>query len=314
MSAIQPKKRRALPPAEEGWFDVSFSGLPSGELAVLRADFDCRSALRQRHEILAQMRDPAVAPVLPPLLRPDTRAQICVEGAMVTRKPFALEVPFPKFDGLPGGKWIVSDARSSGRANARILDRNSDILGRLNLGDGIEHLQCDTAGNIWVGYFDEGVFSSENALGASGLNRFDEQGRITWQHNDPNYFIADCYAMVVSDDAAWCCPYPDFPILRIDSNNTVRSWTGAVAGARAMAVHGNLLLFAGGYTRRSRTGSLVRIEGGDAKLVREFDLGLDLRSAMMSVGRDHRLHVVADDEWLVFEVAHVAEQLGIELS
>jgi hypothetical protein len=277
----------------------------------MRADFDCRSALRKRYEIMLT-HDPEMAPVLPSLLGPDSRARIYVNGVEATRKPISLEVPFPKFDQLPGERWIIAAAWSG--PNARILDRGSDVARRVDLGGGIAHVQSDAAGNIWVGYFDEGVFDPEYPLGAAGLNRFDDTGAVIWRHDDPNYCIADCYAMSVAEDAAWCCSYPDFPILRIDFHGAERSWTCPVAGAGAIAVHGDLVLLAGGYGERGRIGSLVRLEAGNARLVKEFELGVDLHEATMKTGRGHRLHVVVDDEWFVFEVAHVAEQLGIELA
>ena len=76
----------------------------------------------------------------------------------------------------------------------------------LDLGDASKHLQTTPEGQIWVGYFDEGVYGG--GIGSEGLVCFDSNGTSIFkyaefakQHGLP--FIDDCYTLNVVGAAVW---------------------------------------------------------------------------------------------------------------
>jgi hypothetical protein len=111
--------------------------------------------------------------------------------------------------------WLLGDARggytafhhASGKLTNRIFD----------LGDGSQDLQTTANGQIWVSYFDEGVFGL--GIGRAGLICFDSSGTPVFRYSDlaesqQLAFIDDCYALnVISDDEVWLCYYSDFPLV-----------------------------------------------------------------------------------------------------
>jgi hypothetical protein len=48
--------------------------------------------------------------------------------------------------------------------STKIYDAKGKLQREFLLGDGIEHVQIDRRGNIWVGYFDEGVYGKYAAF------------------------------------------------------------------------------------------------------------------------------------------------------
>ena len=78
---------------------------------------------------------------------------------------------------LPDRKWLLVEGRASPdrSPNADVFDEKGQIVSSLFLGDGIESVQVAASGDIWVGYFDEGVYGG-GQLERSGLVCFDPQG------------------------------------------------------------------------------------------------------------------------------------------
>lgn len=137
--------------------------------------------------------------------------------------------------------------------NARIYSNDGRFLRDLTLGDGIEHLQTDEAGDIWAGYFDEGVFGNygwNDPLGASGLVRWNTDGEKTFEFSPASGLdqICDCYALNVSGKDTWLCYYTDFPFVRIRDGQIVESWPAPIQGSNVFAVGGRHILFRGGYS------------------------------------------------------------------
>jgi hypothetical protein len=106
-----------------------------------------------------------------------------------------------------------------------VLAPNGEAESTFTLGDGVQDVQVSRAGRIWVSYQDEGVFGNYGwgapngpaPLGSAGLVCWDTDGTKVWDFVAPDGLpaIADCYAMNVSDEAAWACYYTDFPIARV---------------------------------------------------------------------------------------------------
>jgi hypothetical protein len=127
------------------------------------------------------------------------------------------------------------------------------------LGDGIEHVLATSTGQVWVGYFDEGIYGnygwgradSEEPAGAYGIVRFSPGLKSAWHY--PQYTgvgpwepIDDCYALNVDDTCIWACYYSDFPVVRI-RDDIVTGWHNDTGGARALAAAGSRVALCGGY-------------------------------------------------------------------
>ena len=159
---------------------------------------------------------------------------------------------------LPGGKWLLVEARArvGQSANADVFDGSGQLVASWFLGDGIEHLQVSTAGDIWVGYFDEGVYGG-GQLEHSGLVCFGQDGDPKlrfWQGiAEPNGLppIDDLYALnVCRNGDAWCCYYSDFPLVRLKDLQLQEAWREfPKKPVRAFAVNGARLLMVPAYMK-----------------------------------------------------------------
>lgn len=113
-------------------------------------------------------------------------------------------------------------------------------------------IQTTASGDIWVSYFDEGVFG--NTIGSAGLVRFDVQGEPTYKFQpykfqpsvdlDP---ISDCYGLnVQSDNKIWFYYYTPFLLVQLHKE-AVSFWKPGVLGASVFAVAGNQVVIHAGY-------------------------------------------------------------------
>ncbi len=91
--------------------------------------------------------------------------------------------------------------------NAHVFNNNGKLLYSWHVGDGVEDVQTTTNQEVWVSYFDEGVFSGMQ-LSGQGLNCFDAQGQVIFGFLTDTVgkagFICDCYALnVASNNDTW---------------------------------------------------------------------------------------------------------------
>jgi hypothetical protein len=239
-------------------------------------------------------------------------------GSRETRM-FGLTATFPQIEMLPDGEILVVASRcsrnpdGSHEMNAKVYDQDGRQAREFLLGDGINHVQTDAEGCIWVGYFDEGVFGNfgwqyaGGPFGAAGLSCFNKSGQKMWDYEPPEGFdhIADCYALNVSSSGVWSHYYTGFPIARIDSNWRVRCWNTDFSGGRTFAVGNNKVLLYGGYSDRRTACNLLSLEDRNARLVAEVSLVLPREIDMTKdivIGRDKGLHVFLGDDWYVFSI------------
>lgn len=164
---------------------------------------------------------------------------------------------------MPGGQLLLACARCRYHGpdrydfNGRLYNSQGILVREFSLGDGIEHIQTTPSGQIWVGYFDEGVIGNygwREPVGASGLVCFDGVGKklYAFEAPDPLGPIIDCYAMnVIDDDDVWLCYYTDFPLVHL-KNGEVRHRGSFVSGSHALAVWADMILFASGYGDHGR--------------------------------------------------------------
>lgn len=206
---------------------------------------------------------------------------------------------------LTQNQWIAVRARSAGNTdgNGHLYSAQGNLLKTIVLGDGIRDVQTTIKGQIWVGYFDEGIFGG-TTFGQAGLACFDSGGALAFDFNSSTYLtsgmISDCYAFnTVSDSEIWLCPYTDFPIVQIKNKHISKQWdNNPVHGSDAFAVWKDRVLFAGGYSERGKLFivSLYRADGQE--LLREEcsagDENGDEVKFVSAFGRGSRLYLETD--------------------
>jgi hypothetical protein len=311
MTAIVPQKKLELPPPPKGWFSLSYSISFGGQLARMCTNTDVKRLTRKRQGPYSS------------IIPAGTLARIDAfeEGRHFEGPAFELEAAFPIFDRLSDGRWIVTDSRCPvGTQNARIVESDGTIARRFCLGDGIAHIQCDADGGTWVGYFDEGIFGNygwgqagqPKPMGASGVNRFDDAGRITWTYGPPGPFIVDCYAMNVASDGAWLCCYTDFSIVHRSVEDRYRRWDNrTITGATVLAVEGDYVVLVGGYQDQASRGVLLHLGSDRAKPVYRFRVdgtNGSPASLPLAVARGSEMHFVDDHAWRTMSVGDVLRQ------
>ena len=134
---------------------------------------------------------------------------------------------------MPGDRFLVAGARCRWRRDGP--DRNGVLYGADGrvvsehvLGDGIGHVQATSSGQVWVGYFDEGIYGncgwgradSEDPIGAYGIVRFSPELEPAWHY--PKYTevvpwtaMNDCSALNVGDTCTWTCYDSEYPVVCI---------------------------------------------------------------------------------------------------
>ncbi len=292
---------------------VSVSIGPGGELVALWSTGDDEQAFQSvtTQPGWAIFPDPTTG-------RPVTARVSRQTGETVEVTPLAgLTLAHPVVQPLPHGRVLVVGARCRWRAdgpdrNAVVYDSTGRVEARATLGDGIEHVFATTSGQVWVGYFDEGVYGNygwgsangAEPVGSSGLVRFSPDLEPEWRfpsHVDNQWgAISDCYALNVTDDAAWTCYYTGFPIVQIQ-NGPITGWRNQVDGAKALVVSGTRVGLLGGYGPhhdRLVVGDLADAQmraAGEYRLV--LPDGAPLPDRVTAIGRGSVLHLVTADMW-----------------
>jgi hypothetical protein len=248
----------------------------------------------------------------------EARVTVHVADSVLTTHLSGLPVAHPLVQSLPDGQVLVVGARcwwrpSGPDRNSVVFDHEGVVLAEHTLGDGIEHVQATRLGEVWVGYFDEGVYGnygwgeagSPSPIGACGLARFSTAFAQDWEF--PSGFdgqwgaISDCYALNVGNDTTWACYYTDFPLVRIH-NGTVTGWRNDVRGAKAIVAEGSRVALYGGYGPESDRLVVGELDGDRFEMTGEFRLvqpdGRPVPPSARVVGRGADLHVLLDDSWM----------------
>lgn len=280
---------RLLAPVDPatGWLFVQAGVGPDGE--IVRAVASERPRWLDRERLLTSRGPQRVT------LRVEQGERACVLDDFVLGSGFHLQ---PLGD---EGFLMVRGSARVGVPNARILGWDGGQRAEFRAGDAIADVQVSRRGDVWVGYFDEGVFGND-PLGHQGLVRLDRAGNVTFGFADATTplgvpRIDDCYALnVASDVDTWLYYYGDFPLVHLRDGALAEWWPEMpVAGTRAFAVHAGHVLFAGGYERANTIRLVMLADLDDA---REFDLvdesgePLGFRHA---VGRGARLYFIGQD-------------------
>lgn len=205
---------------------------------------------------------------------------------------------------LPNGGWLMVRPRSTGPEdhNAHRFDRNGRLELTFYAGDAIKDVQVTPSGNVWLSYFDEGIFG-EQPLGPAGIERLSMDGEINRSTLDVTELdMADCYALnAVSDDEVWCCYYRDFPVARIGETTELIHETTGLQGVSAIAVGEEGLLLAGEYENPSALHWMGH-KNHAARRTTVFGPDDMLLMATPLAARGNRLLVTADDELFTIDV------------
>lgn len=306
-------------PRPEGYKVVSTETGPRGEaLRLLTNDESAQS-------IFARIEQPGWASF------PKTRTEsgysavlfVCSQNGIEEFHLPSLTATIPRVQMFPNDEILVVAPRcwkfqdGSHELNARVYDAGGNLKREFLLGDGIEHVQTDRKGNIWVGYFDEGVYgnygwgNSNDRLGAAGLSCFNDKGEKLWDFQPPAGCdpISDCYALNASKDGIWTYYYTGFPLVRIGADWRTRAWNTQTAGGREFAVHDRNILHYGGYGEHRTDCKLLRLGQNSVDVAAEVVLilpdGVELSKATV-IGRDNKLHVFYEDDWYVFSADSVS--------
>lgn len=152
--------------------------------------------------------------------------------------------------------------------NAYLYAPDGSLVRRGVIGDGIEHIQIDDDGNVWVGYFDEGVFGNLGwglrnvPIGAPGIVCFDRDFEVTWaMPESTDYAIADCYALTTDGSDVYACTYTDFPILRI-REGSVTAFSGLGSSTDAILVRDGKVAVLGTNVQHARSAHVVNLNNG----------------------------------------------------
>ena len=225
---------------------------------------------------------------------------------------------------MPGERFLVIGARCRWRRddpdrNAVLYDADGHIVGEYVLGDGITHVQATAAGEVWAGYFDEGIYGSygwgradsDDPVGASGIVRFSPALEPVWRYPHHSQTgqeaISDCSALNVDGTSAWACYDPGYPVVRI-RDDMVTSWPNPGGGAWALAVAGSRVALATGSGLQHDLISVTQL-GTGAEPVTGHRLvlpgGQRLPSGVQVIGRGPRLHYLTGTDWYHLDIADV---------
>lgn len=134
---------------------------PSGEVVALWSKAEDLSALRS----VTVGSDGAAFPDSRALRPVGAQVTVHVPDTAVVTEIAGLTVAFPTVQPLPGDRVLVVGARcrwlpGGPERNAVVYGPDGAVLGERTLGDGIEHVLTSRRGEVWVGYFDEGVYGN----------------------------------------------------------------------------------------------------------------------------------------------------------
>lgn len=172
--------------------------------------------------------------------------------------------------------------------NARVYSVDGKLKHDFVVGDGVQDVRVSSTGEIWISYFDEGIFGNygwQQPIGFPGLISWDNHGNKTWEFQPVEglNYMADCYAMNIDlKGNIWFCYYTEFPIVKLDKEKNIRFWHNEVAGSDSINVLGDRILMGEGYDNDGFR--LFTIQGRKLKLLQKIKFESDLGE---NLGRRH---------------------------
>lgn len=208
------------------------------------------------------------------------------------------------------GQWLLVRGRAKGNVdqNAHVYGPNGRRLVSFHVGDGIEDVQATERDDIWVSYFDEGIFGDSD-LGHSGLACFDPEGLPTFRFTalaDPVVgSMADCYAFnAISSREVWLYYYTDFPLVKLVDNEISASWQMPVAGSHGFAVDGGRVLLGGSYSEKESL-FLVALPKLEFQACRAVDDHGEPLAKFHVFGRRHHLYIQTEQALFLVDLKSI---------
>ena len=195
---------------------------------------------------------------------------------------------------------MIGSRCSRGEHNLLVFNGGGQCIGADRVGDGIEDFSVTHAGDLWVSYFDEGVFG-DDAVAAAGCVRWRLDADAHGNHSvTPAWRLdykdmADCYAMNVTDQATYVCPYVGFPII-VMLNDRSTILPSEAAGPRALVTDGYRMAVIGSYSKLGSVmlGTLEHDRFRKVGITKYEVPGVNLRDVTVT-GRGDHLHGFSQD-------------------
>ncbi|MFD3447422.1 hypothetical protein ACFDTO_22780 [Microbacteriaceae bacterium 4G12] len=201
---------------------------------------------------------------------------------------------------LLGENWLLVNARVSNNTdhNAFIYKEDGSIITSFHIGDGIEHVQVTENGDIWVGYFDEGIYG-HTELAQSGLNCFNQKGELTFEFflSDDVPIIDACYALnAATNEEVYTYYYTDFPLVQIKNKREYKVFQNfSIEGCRAFAVWKEHVLFGHGYKDKGLI-HLYSTKNKSTVTYTPVNKQGDVLTYDFAIGRKHNLFLISNQD------------------
>ncbi|MFT3944516.1 MAG: hypothetical protein QM705_11960 [Ancrocorticia sp.] len=192
--------------------------------------------------------------------------------------------------------------------NALLIDSSGKVVHTGAIGDAIAHLMTDSVGNIWVGYYDEGVFG--RSIASAGIIKWSPRLEPIWEFDQSgDYQIDDCYTLNVTDDTVTACPYRSFPILAINNGQARIHPTQGPSGPHGLLVHNETAAIIGAYGNYGSMWIGPLIEFTDPV---EWHLLLPDGSTPSErpICRGSKSNLFVQDQWFIFDLTDIASPQG----
>ena len=214
-----------------------------------------------------------------------------------------------------GAEVLLASARCHASAsgpehNGLVVDRRGAVTRTLVLGDGLADVRTTPDGDIWLSYFDEGVYGNygwQQPMGASGLVQLDASGAVRFEYDASSAGtgpIDDVYATNLTPSGdLWIYFYSDFALVRVHADRYER-FASRVEGARAVAIADDRALLVGTYGHPDH-GTIVSLRRGARAAPEAVRIQMESRGSLASA----RLVARGDTVW-VFDGRSVSVLAG----
>lgn len=232
-----------------------------------------------------------------------------VKRALLT----GVDVAIPKIQIMPDGIWLIGTRAyyhdDGPELNGTFWSNDGQLARSGCFGDGISKVRARPDGDLWIGYFDEGVFGNygwgvpdgPTPLGAHGVVLWDG-GTFTKKWEPEGYGdLCDVYAATLVGDDLWTSTYVDFPISRFDGKTQIEFPTSD-SGTRALIVGGDIAATFGEY-RHPWSYRIWQLEEATTRtrFIKRGELsrptGLNDKTPTIFAGYGEELNVYNDGNW-----------------
>lgn len=317
MKQVALQRVSKIPPSPEGFEPVSVGVSLKGEALFLYIEKSSRACIGRRGE--------SPSPKLP--LDADGHTILTFKLLMLDGESLKeiklppLNFAFPRVDLLSDGSLVIVNARAHWKSkhehdlNGLIHDPASGRQIRFYAGDAVQGVGIDGKDRIWISYFEEGINQvalrrrADGSLGIregsgliarEGLNCFDRNGKLIWQHDQHERYIYDCTALNVTADATHFVFSSDFDIGTVTSNFATGYRKAGLNECCGLAVSSDRALLVRGFRGSVRSVYFTNLDSTSAFGLKKCQLVRPNGQALKTghaVGRGSTLHLFTKKEW-----------------